>query len=141
MKFQILEHTADIYIAAYGENLEEALENAALAMFEAMTDANKIEPELEEHIEVEGYDEKSLLYNWLEALLVRFEVTDRLYSQFRIASLEKAEEGLKLKATIKGEKYNPKKHVSKVGVKAVTYHQMEITKKRNKATVKFILDI
>ena len=36
-RFEFLEHTADAYIIAYGKDLAEAFENAALAMFEVMT--------------------------------------------------------------------------------------------------------
>ena len=40
-RFEFLEHTADVYIRAYGKTMEEAYENAALAMFEVMTDLIK----------------------------------------------------------------------------------------------------
>ena len=41
-KFEYLEHTADVYIAAHGATMEEAFGNAALAMFEVMTDTEKM---------------------------------------------------------------------------------------------------
>jgi len=141
-RFEFLEHTADLYIAAYGKSLEEAFENAAYAMFEGVTDLDKVQPKLEDTVEVEGHDEQALLYNWLEALLVKFDLTSNLYSRFKIATIEKTSAGFKLKAKIWGEPFNPKKHLSKVGVKAVTYHQMEILRNTKGAvTVKFILDI
>jgi len=141
-RFEFLEHTADLYIAAYGGSLEEAFENAAYAMFEGMTDLDKVQPKLEDKVEVDGQDEQALLYNWLETLLVRFDITGNLYSRFKIASIEKTPGGFKLKAKIWGEPFNSEKHLSKVGVKAVTYHQMEILKNASgAATVKFILDI
>jgi len=50
--------------------------------------------------------------------------------------------GLKLTARIRGEPFDPNRHLSKVGVKAVTYHKMEIIESEKKGvTVKFILDI
>jgi len=141
-RFEFLEHTADLYIAAFGNSLEEAFENAAAAMFEGMTDLSSVRAGTEDNVEVEGHDEQALLYNWLEALLVKFDVTGNLYSQFKIARIKKTRAGLRLKAKIWGEPFNPKRHVSKVGVKAVTYHQMEIAKDRKGGlTVKFILDI
>lgn len=138
-RFEFLTHTADAYIAAYGESLKEAFENAAYATFEVMTDVKKIEPKIEDAVEVDGHDEYALLYNWLEELIVRFEITGNLYSRFHITSIEEGIEGLKLKAKIWGEPFNSKRHPQKVGVKAVTYHQMEIEKKA--VTLKFILDI
>jgi SHS2 domain-containing protein len=106
-----------------------------------MTDTTKVSPTQEETIEVEAEDEYALLYSWLEALLVKFEVNGMLFSKFQITSLEENEEGFKLKATTWGEKYNAEKHPQKVAVKAVTYHRMEIIKEHDKVTLEFILDI
>jgi len=140
-RFEFLEHTADAYIAAYGESLEEAFENAALATFEVMTDIKKIKPKIEETVEVEAHDESALLYNWLEEFLIRFETTGNLYSRFKVLNIEETPSGLKLKAKAWGEPYDPERHPSKVGIKSVTYHRMEIAKKPKAVTVRFILDI
>jgi SHS2 domain-containing protein len=139
--FEFLEHTADAYVAAYGKNLIEAFENAALASFEVMTDVSNVIPEIEDHVEVEAQDEYALLYSWLEALLVKFDTVGLLFSKFKILELTKTAEGFKLRANVWGEMFDPKKHVQKVGVKAVTYHRMEIIKEPAGVTLKFILDI
>lgn len=140
-KFMHLEHRADAYIAAYGDTLEEAFENAALAMFETMTETSTVKPKIQELVSVTGSDEESLLYNWLEELLVRFDVSQNLYSRFEIKSIEKLNESLSLQAIVRGEKFNPEKHPQKVGVKAITYHQMKIDKTPSNFMVEFILDI
>ncbi|KPV63833.1 MAG: hypothetical protein AOA66_0562 [Candidatus Bathyarchaeota archaeon BA2] len=140
-RFEFLEHTADVYIASYGESLEEAFENAALATFEVMTDLKKIKPKVEETIELDAHDESALLYNWLEEFLIRFETTGNLYSRFKVLNIEETPSGLKLKAKAWGEPYDPEKHPSKVGIKAVTYHRMEIMKKPKSIILRFILDI
>ncbi len=140
-KFKFLEHTADAYIAAYGRNLAEAFENAAASMFDVMTDVHKIDAKVEERVEVEAEDEYALLYTWLEELLVRSDIDGMLYSRFRILEIMKKSDGFQLRAKIWGEKFDAEKHPQKVGVKAVTYHRMEILKKPKKVTAKFILDI
>ena len=140
-KFEFLEHTADVYIAAYGRNLAEAFENAALAMFETMTDVKEIKPKIRENIEVRGEDKQALLYSWLEELLVRFELNDKLYSRFDVKEIKETEDGYELRAVIYGEPFDPARHKSKVGVKAVTYHRMEIEETSKGVTLRFILDI
>jgi SHS2 domain-containing protein len=140
-KFEFLEHTADAYISAHGATMEEAFGNAALAMFEVMTDTEKITPAHKETVEVEEEDEYALLYSWLEALLVKFEVDGMLFSKFEVAPIRESKAGFKLKAKLWGEKYDSQKHPQKVGVKAVTYHQMEFIKERERFTLMFILDI
>jgi SHS2 domain-containing protein len=140
-KFEFLEHTADVLIAAHGQKLEEAFENAALAMFEVMTDTTKIDTVQEETVEVEAEDEYALLYSWLEALLVKFEIKGMLFSKFKIDRIQDIPDGYKLQASVWGEKFNAEKHPQKVAVKAVTYHRMEIIKEHDKITLEFILDI
>ncbi len=140
-KFEFLEHTADVYIRAHGKTMEEAYENAALAMFEVMTDTDKITQMQEETLEVEAEDQYALLYNWLEALLVKFETENMLYSKFQITNWEETDETFKFKAKIWGEKFDPQKHPQRVGVKAVTYHRMVIIRERDRVVLEFILDI
>jgi SHS2 domain-containing protein len=140
-KFEFLEHMGDAYIAAYGETLEEAFSNAGLAMFEVMTDTKLIEPKLRDEIMVEGEDEIALLHNWLEALLLKFEIELKLYSSFNVKKIKRKNGGFLLEAEVFGETFNKDKHLSKTEVKAVTYHQMNISKEAGKFIVKFILDL
>jgi SHS2 domain-containing protein len=140
-RFRFLEHTADAYIEAYGASLEEAFENAAAAMTDVMTELEKVEAKTEESFVVEAPDEPALLYSWLEGLLFEFELKDKLYSRFEVSCIEETSEGFSLRAKAWGEKYDPERHPSKVGIKAATYHQMEIVKEPNSVTLRFILDI
>ena len=140
-KFEFLEHTADTYIRAYGTTMQEAYENAALSMFETMTDSGKIAQTQEETVEVEAEDQYALLYNWLEALLVKFETENMLYSKFQISDWKENAESFKFTAKVWGEKFDPKKHPQKVGVKAVTYHRMVVIREPERVVLEFILDI
>jgi SHS2 domain-containing protein len=139
--FRFLEHTADAYVEAYGTNLEEAFENAALAMTDVMTEVEKVEAQKEEAFTVEAKDEYALLYSWLEELLLEFELKGKLYSRFEVSTIEKSAGGFRLHARAWGENYDSEKHPSKVGIKSATYHQMEILKKPEAVTVRFILDV
>jgi len=139
--YEFLEHMADAYVAAYGKDLAEAFESAAVAMFDVMTEVEKVKAEVKDYVEVEAEDEYALLYSWLEDLLVKSDINRMLYSKFKISSIERTSDGFRLKAKIWGEKFNSEKHPQKVGVKAVTYHRMEILKEPNKVTLRFILDI
>jgi SHS2 domain-containing protein len=140
-KFEFLEHTADVYVRAHGKTMEEAFENAALAMFETITDTGKVAPAEEDSVEVEAEDQYALLYSWLEALLVNSETKGMLYSKFQITSLKETAENFKIKAKFWGEKFDPTKHPQKVAVKAVTYHRMVVIHEMDRVILEFILDI
>ena len=137
--FEFFEVTADVGYKAYGETLEEAFENAALAMFEVITDTSKIEPEIERKIEVESEDEYALLYDWLSEFLFMLDVDYLVFSKFEV-KIEKKEEGFSLKGTAWGEEFNREIHESRAEVKAVTYHLMDV-KQDNGVMVQVILDI
>ncbi len=140
-KFEFLEHTADVYVRAHGTTMEEAYGNAALALFETMTNSAKIAQTQQETIEVEAEDQYALLYNWLEALLVKFDTDGMLFSRFEITDWKETAELFKFKAKVWGEKFDPTKHPQKVGVKAVTYHLMVIIREPERVILEFILDI
>ena len=140
-KFEFMEHTADVYVRAHGKTMEEAYENAALSMFETITDSDKVAAAQEDSLEVEAEDQYALLYNWLEALLVKSETEGMLYSKFQISNWKETAESFKFKAKIWGEKFDPQKHPQKVAVKAVTYHRMVVIREPDRVLLEFILDI
>ncbi|MCL1966156.1 MAG: archease [Candidatus Bathyarchaeota archaeon] len=141
-KFEFLEHTADVYVRACGVSMQEAFENAALAMFETMTKTAKVAQEMEDVVSVEAEDFYALLYNWLEVLLVNSETKGMLYSKFHIVDWVETVDSFKFTAHVWGEKFQSEKHVQKVAVKAVTYHRMAVMQENERSVVlEFILDI
>ena len=130
--------TADVAFLAYGEDLNELFANAALAMFEVMIDTKKIKPKVNREMKVNGNDLQSLMFNWLNELLVFVDSENLAFSQFDVKVDEKK---LGLKAVCKGEKIDLKKHEVRANVKACTYHLMEIKKVKNTWQAQVILDI
>jgi protein archease len=138
--YKFLPHVTDAYIESVGRTFEEALESAGLALFDTMCDLSSISQALQEVVVVEGADRLELLYNWLEALLLKFELERKVYNKFQITITSTAQ-GLRLSGRAYGELFDRKKHGPKVEVKAVTYHQMEVSQQGDQIAVKFILDL
>jgi len=139
--YSYLPHTTDAYIQAQGSSIEKALESAGKALFDTLCDANSIEARLSERIAVEGHDEIALLHEWLEALLLKFELEQKVYSRFQVDALARSSGGISATANIFGELYDKRKHGAKVEVKAVTYHRMEVLRDGDTTTLRFILDL
>lgn len=139
-RYDYPEHVSDIYVQAYGESLEEAFENAALGLTEIITDTSKIRPSetVEETIEAE--DAQMLLYKWLEAILIRLDAEQKVFSFFKV-KIERGKEKYVLRGVMKGERFKPGQHASRTHVKAVTLHNMEIEESPGKARIKVLLDI
>lgn len=138
-KFEFFDVTADAGFKSYGSTLEEVFENAALAMFEVMTDTYSIKHKIKKEIEVKSEDEYALLYDWLSEFLVILDSEFIVFSKFDV-KIEKNGEEYILKGTAWGEEFDSKKHEIRAEVKAVTYHLMKI-KKNNGYMAQVILDI
>jgi len=69
---RFLEHMSDVYVEAYGPTMEDAFREAGLALFDVISDTKDVNPKLEREVCAEGFDMHSLLYNWLEQLLLLF---------------------------------------------------------------------
>lgn len=134
--YEYFEATADIGFKAYGETLNEAFENAGLAMFNIITDTSSVEPKTEISFEVTSEDKVSLLYDYLEELLFHHEIDFMLFSEFHV----KIDENLHLKATIKGEEIDWDKHERKTEIKAITFHKMEVIE-NDGARLRAIVDL
>ena len=137
MKFKFFEHTADAKFQAYGKDLEEAFSNAAIAMYNVITDTNKIKAKIKKEIKVEGGDLKSLLYNWLEEFLFLIDTEDFLLSKVEKLKINKMDDTYELMAVAYGDKVGS--YEVKGDIKAVTYQEMEIKKKP--AMVQVVVDI
>jgi SHS2 domain-containing protein len=121
-RFEVIEHTADVGIAAYGGDLKEAFANAAYALFSLMTDIDSVGDNVRHNVEVNADNREELLVAWLNELIYLFEVNDVLFSRFDIAELGDTE----LKAGCYGERVDPRRHKMKAGVKAATYHMLQV---------------
>ena len=135
-KFEYFDVTADIGFKSYGKDLNEAFENASLAIFNIISDTSNIDAKIEKSIEITSEDEVSLLYDYLEELLFLHEVEFMLFSQFDV----NIDENLHLKATIKGEEINWDKHERKTEIKAITFHKMQV-EKSNIVKLQAIVDL
>jgi len=140
-RFEWVEHPSDIGFRAYGKNLAEAFENAALAFFEVMVGTKKVRPHEEVKVELEAEDEKALLYDWLERFLYLHDTKGLVMSKFKVEKLERSSGGFKIKAKAWGERFDPEKHEARTAIKAVTYHMMEIKREKGKCSVQAVVDI
>ena len=138
-RFELLDiTTADVAFTAYGRSLDELFANAALAMFEVMIDTKGVKPEIKKSVEVKGNDLKSLMFNWLNELLVFVDGEGIAFSKFAVKVDGKK---FKLSAKCAGEKIDAKRHELRTEVKATTYHKLEVKKVKDGWRAQIILDI
>ena len=122
--FEIVNHTADVSIIAYGTSISEVFANAARALFGLITELDDVGEVLHQDIELIAPDQESLLVKWLNELIYLFDTENVIFRRFDISWLDDTQ----LKARSYGEKVDSSKHRLKMGVKAATYHMLKIDK-------------
>eukprot|EP00455_Lapot_gusevi_P004091 TRINITY_DN11686_c0_g1_i1.p1 TRINITY_DN11686_c0_g1~~TRINITY_DN11686_c0_g1_i1.p1 ORF type:complete len:200 (-),score=31.85 TRINITY_DN11686_c0_g1_i1:173-727(-) len=141
LKYEYLDHPADIQIHSWGENMGEAFENAAIGMFNYMTPLEKVDFDAEctFRFEAEGHHMESLLFNFLDALLYHFHTEDVVCKDVRISLFNSQE--FKIKGTGYGEKFDLSKHEQGTEIKAITYSNMQIFEDPHHPELYVIVDI
>ncbi|MDY6791987.1 MAG: archease [Thermodesulfobacteriota bacterium] len=136
MKYRLIDHTADFGIHVFGSDLKDLFTNAALAMFDLITDINDLKIEEKCILTVKGSDHPDLMVNWLRELLYIWNGKQKLVAAIDILSIAKYE----LTANIKFDSFEPAVHCIRNEIKAVTYHQIQVSRAETGWESKIIFD-
>ena len=120
--FELVEHTADIGVRAWGRTRAEVFEEAARGMFSLVCDPREIADQVTVEVDVEAAGPDLLLAAWLNELLFQFEARQLLFADLKILELDDTH----LTARLTGERLDPDRHVMCGGVKAATLHQLSL---------------
>ncbi|RKY79705.1 hypothetical protein DRQ00_03165 [candidate division KSB1 bacterium] len=136
-KFEYLEHTGDIGLKIYGTTLPELFANAAEGFTSIITEVEKIEPKFRNQIVVEANGLEELMIRWLNQINYLFEVEGKLFTKWEVCSLNKN----RLSALGEGEDFDAQKHPILHEVKAATYHQLKLEKRKDGWFAQVIFDL
>ncbi|XP_068435768.1 protein archease isoform X2 [Clinocottus analis] len=112
-KYEYLDHTADVQIHSWGNNLEEAFEQCVMGMFGYMTDTETVEPI--DTVDVESEDD------WLYKFSADLFFVPREVKVLHIDRMH-----FKIRSIGWGEEFSLAKHPQGTEVKAITYSAMQI---------------
>jgi len=135
--FEIIDHTADIGIVAYGADIKQVFANAALGLFNLMADLDDFKEDIQRQLELSAEDVEVLLVEWLNELIYIFDVEHIIFKRFEIDELTTNQ----IRARCFGEKLKPGKHKLEREIKAATYHMLRISKDDGSYKVQVIFDI
>ncbi len=121
-RYRLIDHTADFGLEIFGSDETALFEEAAVALFELVTDSTTLKAELSRDIEVKGDDWPDLMVNWLRELLYMFNGEEQIICRVAITAIAEN----RLQATIGSETFDPRRHEIRNEIKAVTYHQIEV---------------
>jgi tRNA nucleotidyltransferase (CCA-adding enzyme) len=113
-------HDADIGIRGYGQTVDAAFEQAALALAAVITE-EPVRPTATVKIECGAPDRELLLVEWLNALVYEIATRKMLFAAFAVCI-----DGNTLKAEARGEPIQVALHKPTVEVKGATYTGLHV---------------
>jgi len=132
-KYEILEHRADLKIRVFGRTKEELFSHCLQAMRESMkSEVRKPEEKIEREIKVKSLDFPALLVDFLGEALYLIQVNKEIYNTVKFKKFTDTE--------IEGELIGQKVERFGEDIKAVTYHSLDLHKKKDEiweATILF----
>jgi SHS2 domain-containing protein len=132
LRYELIDHTADMMVKAYGDTLEECFANAAYALFDQTVDLSNIGTDEEMSIRVSGIDDEDRLYSFLAEMLFIEDCDNLILKEFDVSF-----EGDDVICKARGETLDRGRHRIRSEVKAITYHMMEIDRELPSVTVIF----
>jgi SHS2 domain-containing protein len=138
MKFKFFPHTADIKFRAYGKNINEVFDNCALAFCEIIGRGDKIKNNKSKKIKLQGEDNESLLYNFIDELIFLLDAKNFLVCKSKV-KVKCEKKGLKLEGEVFGD--NASKYEDLDHVKAATYAEMYVKKKSKGWEAQVVVDV
>ncbi len=114
-------HGADLGVRGMGMTRAEAFEQAALALFAAVTDPSDIRPSSQVSITCQAPNDAILLVDWLNALIYEAMTRKMLFSQFQVRI-----EGGELHGEAWGESIDLARHHPAVEPKGATFTELRV---------------
>ena len=136
-RWEHFSHIADMGVRGYGDTLEEAFEQAAVAMTAIICDLSTVRTRQKVEIQCQAPDRELLLVDWLNALIYEMATRRMLYRDFEVHI-----SGSHLQATAWGESVDRARHRPAVEAKGATYTELHITQQADGAWIaQCVIDI
>jgi SHS2 domain-containing protein len=136
-RYRITERQSELAVKVLGNSQTALFENAAFALFDVMTDLDKIDIKERMPLEVEGVDMDDLMVNWTRELLYLFQGSGYLLKEFNIRHVNERS----VRAEVCGERIDPDRHEIKKEINSVAYHQSRMQKTGDQWTAQLIFEM
>ncbi|MCI0614701.1 archease [bacterium] len=136
--YYFLEHPSEELVEVVAASESEVFRDAALALFELMTDVAKVEIQESFPVQLEAPERHLLLIDWLNRLILLHEVEHVFLKDFNIQI--KSNTAWSLTAVVAGEKIR-ENHERRLHAKSATYGQLEWKEDTGFHKVRFVIDV
>ncbi len=123
-KYRTVNRPSELLVKVSGKTQAELFANSAFALFDLMTDVEKIELKENLPLEVEGVDRDDLMVNWMRELLYLFQGSGYLLREFQVHEVKEDY----VRGEVGGEKYDPDRHEIQRDIRSIAFQQSRIEK-------------
>ncbi len=136
-RWETFDHGADIGIRGFGHSMEEAFENAALALFSIVVeDLSKVKPEKETKIYCSSFDLVGLFVAWINELLAQADIKEMVFCKFTALI-----EGVHLHGTATGQGWRDCMVERGIEVKGATFTEARVEQKNGLWIAQCVVDV
>ena len=135
--YRITTHQNELAVRIVGNSQADLFANSGFALFDVMSDIDKIEAAERLSLEVEGSDRDDVMVNWIRDLLYLYQGGGYLLKEFKINEVNDTS----VKAEVAGEKIDPDRHEIKQEIAAVAFHKSRMQKTGNRWIAQVIFEI
>ncbi|MBW2983361.1 archease [Candidatus Woesearchaeota archaeon] len=139
-RFEYFDHTADVMFRAYGKDFEGALSNAVLAVYNVITDTERVASKVERSFTVSSSRRESLVYDVFEELLFLLDTEGFLCREVSSLSVAEKDGSLEASVTLLGDA-DISSYEVEGDIKAPTYHEMLLGEEDGVFFIQAVLDI
>jgi len=119
-------HGSDIGVRGFGGSVEEAFEQAAVALTAIVANVSTIKASQTVEVRCDAPDLELLFASWLNAIIYEMAVRTMLFKRFRVMM-----SGLSLTATLVGETVDPERHQVAVEAKGATVTELRVHREQD----------
>jgi SHS2 domain-containing protein len=125
-RWEHFSHGSDIGVRGFGASVEEAFEQAAVALTAVVADVSRVRQVASIEVHSSAPDLELLLVNWLNAVIYEMAVRRMLFSGFQVTT-----SGCFLTGKLFGEKVDPERHQLAVEAKGATLTALRVAREQD----------
>lgn len=136
-RYRILNRSSDLVVKVSGKTQAELFANSAFALFDLITDIEKVQMQDRLPLEVEGVNGDDLMVNWMRELLYLFQVSGYLLKEFQVHETKENY----VRGEVIGEKFDPDRHEIQRDIRSVVTHQCRMEKTGDQWTAQVMFEL
>ena len=123
VRWEHFAHGADVGVRGFGESVEQAFEQAAMALSAVVADISTIRSRETIEVECDAPDLELLLVSWLNRIIYEMAVRSMLFGSFHVSI-----SGCSLSAHLAGETVDAERHQIAVEAKGATVTALRVAR-------------